>query len=117
MELVEPMHVTVTKYRMDLSRDGVLESPEIQDDLNVWEITDWTQDPIPHDEMRPLPMRLTCGDPVEGWVHFATERNDRELDRSRIRLFVDTSQGTGSAEIAPGHEYWNVINNRMIMEK
>src|SRR5260370_20079086 len=117
VELLEPLHLTVTRYRMELSRDGVLESPEFQDDIEKWEITDWSKDPIPHDEMRPLPRQLTCGDPVEGWVHFVTERNNQELDRSRVRFFVDTPQGTGRAEISPDHGYWNVISNRMIAEK
>jgi len=117
LELMEPLQATVTKYRMELARDGVFENLEFQDDLARWEITDWSQDPIPHDEMRPLPTRLKCGDLVEGWVHFVTDRNNQELDRSRVRLFVDTPLGTGSAEIAAGHEYWNVIANRMVMEK
>jgi len=117
LELLEPLQVTVTKYRMELSRDGVLDNLEFQDDLERWEITDWSQDPIPHDEMRPLPMTLTCGDLVEGWVHFVTERSDRELDQCSVKVFVDTPRGTGTAEIAAGRDYWNVKPNRMILEK
>jgi len=117
VELSESLQVTVTRYRMELSRDGVFESLDFKNDLERWEITDWSHSPIPHDEMRPLPTTLKCGDLVEGWVHFATERSDRELDRSRVKFFVDTPLGTGSAEIAAGPEYWNVIPNRMIMEK
>jgi len=108
VELLEPMRVTVTKYRMELSRDGSLDAPEFRRDIDRWEITDWSRDPIPHEEMRPLPMELNCGEPVEGWAHFVTERSDQELDRSLVRLFVHTSKGTGSAEIPAGPEYWNV---------
>jgi len=117
VELLEPLHLDVVGYRMELSRDGATDTSEFVDDLNKWEITDWSKNPIPHEDMRPLPMKLESGSPVEGWVHFISNRSNQELDQSRVRLFVHTTQGTGNAEIPPGHEYWNATKNKMVVEK
>jgi len=117
IELSGIMRTTVTRYRMELSCLGVLTTPELRDDVDRFEITDWSRDPIPHEDMRPLPKELTSGSPVEGWVHFITDWNEGQLYGSYVRLFADTPNGSGSLEIRPGRNYWNVVQNRMIVEK
>lgn len=112
------MRTSVTKCRMELSRDGIINQAQLQNDLASWEITDWSSAPIPNDELRPLPAELTSGNTVEGWLHFTIPNlKDRELDRTDVRLFVDTERGTGSAEVKAGREYWNVVEHRMILPK
>jgi hypothetical protein len=117
IEMRGVMRAKVSRYRMELSRAGIIEHPQLCDDLSRWEITNWSESPIPHHEMRPLPMELTSGNTVEGWAHFTTELNDRELERADVRLFADTSSGTGSAEVKAGPEWWNVLPDRMIKQK
>jgi len=117
IELSGLKRVAVTHYRMELSRAGVLNAPEFRDDVHAFEITDWSRMPIPHDDLRPLPMELISGNQIEGWVHFVTDCIDSQLYLSHVRLFADTSKGSGSLEISPGREYWNVVPNRMILPK
>jgi hypothetical protein len=117
IELAGVRRTIITRYRMELSCVGVVVNPEFRDDVDKFEITDWSRDPIPHDDMRPLPKELSSGNPVEGWVHFITDWNENKLYRSYVRLFADTARGSGSLEIRPGREYWNAVQNRMIVEK
>lgn len=117
IELSGTRRATVTRYRMELSCAGVLTSPQFRDDVEKFEITDWSREPIPHDDMRPLPKELNSGDPVEGWVHFVTDWDRSKLQRSYVRLIADTSKGSGSVEIKAGPEYWNAVPNRLIVEK
>jgi hypothetical protein len=117
IKMTGTMHTKVTRYRMELSRAGVIEEAQFCDDLALWEITNWSQNPIPHDEMRPLPTELTSGNVVEGWIHFTTELNDRELERADVRFLADTANGTGSAQVKAGPEWWNVLPDRMIMQR
>jgi len=117
IELIGARRTVVRRYRMELSRAGVLSSPTFRDDVGKWEITDWSQWPIPHDDVRPLPTKLTAGNLVEGWVHFVTNLPPRELQSSLVRFFADTSCGTGTADIPAGREYWNAVPNRMILER
>jgi hypothetical protein len=116
VELREPLHATVTKYRMELSRDGIIDELTFQDDISKWEMTNWRERPL-HADIRPLPFELNSGEPIEGWVHFVTERNSHELDRSRVRFIVQTAIGAGHAEIPAGREYWVDSQDRMIMAK
>lgn len=117
IELSGVAQATVTSYRMELSHLGVLTLPKFRDDVDRFEITDWSRDPIPHDDLRPLPTQLRSGNPVEGWVHFVTDWNQNQLYGSYVRLFADTAYGSGHLELRPGREYWNVVPNRIIAEK
>jgi hypothetical protein len=86
------MRTSVTKYRMELSRAGIIQQAQCHNDVADWEISDWSCTPIPHDGSRPVPAELTSGNTVEGWLHFTIPNlNNRELDSADVRLFVDKS--------------------------
>jgi len=106
VELKEPAKVSMTRYRMELSRAGVQSAPKWRKDVHAWEITNWTQTPIPHDDMPPLPDELVAGIAAEGWVHFVTTLSDPELNLSWVRFFVETTRGGGTAEIKADEHYW-----------
>ena len=67
--------------------------------MHAWEITNWTQTPILHDDMPPFPDELVAGIAAEGRVHFVTTLSDSELNLSWVRFFVETTMAGGTAEI------------------
>ena len=117
VDLIEPMHLAVDRYSMELSFDGAFDEPEFQDDASTWTVGEWSQLRITSETMRPLPMILSSGNGAEGWVHFVTDRSDYDLNHSRVRLFVHTSRGSSYAEIPAGEEYRNASRTMQIMPK
>ena len=116
IELIDPLQVSVSNYRLELSRGGVIADPEYRDDILNWESNNWRTG-LCHQELRPLPMQLYCGDPKEGWVHFFTSWENKELDASRIRVVVHTPRGAGYGQSSAGPEYWNPVEGKIIAEK
>ncbi len=109
IELLRPVEVQVEQYSMELSLHGFLENPRFVDDAVRWQTDDNSRTP-PHSEpLRPLPMQLRSGHPVEGWVHFTSGRNGYEVAHSTVRLFVHTSRGDGSLEIKAENTNWNPV--------
>ncbi len=117
IEMSGVVRTPVARYRMELSCVGIISNPEWRKDLGKFEITDWAQIPIPQDDVTPLPSELFSGTLAEGWVHFVTDWSDRKLYESHVRLIAETPNGSGSLEIKPGRDNWNVVPNRMIIEK
>lgn len=84
VELATPIEVTVDAYSVELSLNGLTETPEVRSVANKWRLHDGTPSKPRSQPMTPLPLSLRSGHPVEGWIHFLTTRNQYELESSTI---------------------------------
>lgn len=102
VELLTPIELEVDRYSVELSLNGVIETPEVRSVAGQWRLHDGSPSTPRSQPMPPLPMSLRSGHPAEGWIHFVTTRNEYELESSRMTLFVHTSRGDGHEVIPCG---------------
>lgn len=105
IELETPLEADVDGYSMEFSRNGVIETLPVFDDVPKWGLL--INNSFDAADMLPFPRKLRSGDGKEGWIHFKTKKNNYEMESGRLRLTVHTSRGSGNKEIPCTSEYWN----------
>lgn len=115
VELVTPIEVTVDAYSVELSLNGLTETPEVRSVADKWRLHDGTPSKPQSQPMAPLPVSLRSGHPVEGWIHFLTTRNQYELESSTMTVFVHTPRGDGYVKFQPVRGYWLSSGRNFIM--
>jgi hypothetical protein len=114
VELVTPVELAIEGYSVELSRGGTTESSTVIDDVRKWRLLSRSQNPPSSQGLAALPVSLRSGHPVEGWIHFATTKNQYEVQSGQMRLFVHSSRGDGFADIPCSSEYWNVTQENFL---
>ena len=115
VELVTPIEVTIDAYSVELSLNGLTETPEVGSVANKWRLHDGTPSTPRSQPMTPLPVSLRSGHPVEGWIHFLTTRNQYELESGTMTVFVHTPRGDGYVQFQPVRHYWLSSGSNFIM--